>query len=502
MMKLYIKKSICLVTAMVCFMLGTGCSNNDTPDVTGVTYTTLDSTTPPPVLTEPTTVTSTITSEDTSDTGDSITSHTGEQSSSQTQSDASSQPSQTTTSVTTPKTTTQTTTTTTTPTSTTPPPVSGNYPVNSYKALNYSEVKGVWISYLEFNSLLLGKSKSEFQSTVRSMLDKVSEKGLNTVYLHVRSHGDAYYNSSLFPWSSYVTGTFGKNPGFDPLSIFIEEAHARNLSIHAWINPMRGYTTAELNKMADTYPAKQWYNDPKKKGTYIVEVSGRWYLNPAYNEVLKLICDGAAEIVSNYNVDGIHIDDYFYPTTDASFDAAAFKASGYSNVSAFRIANVDKLVKGLYDTVNSASSTALFGVSPTGSISYNLNTQYADVKKWCSQKGYLDYILPQLYYGFKNSTEPFTECLAKWEAMIVPSDIKLIVGLAVYKVGEEDTWAGAGKNEWKTDTEILKRQYQTAKKTESYGGIALYRYENIFGNLGDRTKVTNEINALVSVMKS
>ena len=131
------------------------------------------------------------------------------------------------------------------------------------------------------------------------------------------------------------------------------------------------------------------------------------YLNPAYDEVTELIAAGAAEIVSNYDVDGLHIDDYFYPTTDASFDSAAYSASGYSSLSDFRFANCDRMVKELYSAVHSANSTAKFSVSTQGRIENNYNQLYADVRKLCTTPGYVDIMIPQIYYGFENSAAPY-----------------------------------------------------------------------------------------------
>lgn len=377
----------------------------------------------------------------------------------------------------------------------TPPPV--DYGKNSYKALNHAEVQGVWISYLELSTLLKGQSESAFTANIGAALDNCRNAGFNTVYIHARSHSDAYYSSQLFPWSKYVTGSIGADPGFDPLEIVIQQAHARGISVHAWINPLRAYSTSDMGSYG-SYPAAEWLNG----GTRLVEVGGYYYLNPAYDEVIRLIADGAREIVSNYDVDGLHIDDYFYPTTDASFDSTAFSQSGKADLAAFRFDNCDRLVSAIYDAVKAANPTALFSVSCQGSIENNYNLMYADVEKWCAEGGYLDYIVPQIYYGFRNSTQPYSQCLSRWEQLAAAGNKPLVVGLSVSKIGYEDTWAGDGKTEWLTDSAILARQLQEAMECGSYGGAALYSYRSIFlPDSAVKAQVDSEMAEYINIIK-
>lgn len=350
---------------------------------------------------------------------------------------------------------------------------------NSYNAENYGEVKAVWISYLEYSALMKGKTEQQFRENIGGAFDNCVDLGLNTVYVHARSHGDAYYKSDLFPWSEYASGAVGVSPGYDPLEIIIEEAHSRDLSVQAWINPLRLCKASDIDKCSGSR-YYDWYADSGRNGKYIVEVNGYYYLNPAYDEVVGLVAEGAAEIVANYDVDGLHIDDYFYPTTDSSFDEAAYLQSGYTSLSQFRYDNSSKLVKGLYNAVKAANSTALFSVSCQGSIENNYNQVYADVERWCTESGFVDYIVPQIYYGFDNSTQPYAECLGRWDALAQQGGISVVAGLAVYKIGVEDKWAGGGKYEWINNSGILARQIQLAAQCTSYGGISLYSYNSIF----------------------
>ena len=373
-----------------------------------------------------------------------------------------------------------------------PAPVVPGIPLksNNYQAMNYSEVKGIWISYIELAGLA-SSSESSFRGSIGSVYDNCAELGINTVFVHVRSHSDAYYSSDYFPRTKYLGGSY------DPLPIMIDEAHKRGLSFHAWINPMRGCSADDIEREKG-YPIYDWAGDE----TRLVELNGYYYLNPAYDEVIDLISKGAAEIVEKYDVDGLHIDDYFYPTTETWFDNEAYRASSYSSLSEFRLANCDKLVSSLYSAVKSANSTAIFGVSPQGNYQNNYVYMYADVEKWCTQSGYLDYIMPQIYFGFKNAAQPFAKTVKQWDNIAAKGRIPLIVGLSPSKIGTEDGWGGTdGRYEWINDKDILKRQFIESSEAISYGGICLYSFNSVFNADGDvREQVDREVAVLKSAM--
>lgn len=339
---------------------------------------------------------------------------------------------------------------------------------NKYEPLNYDEQKAIWFSYIDLAEFISGKSKSEFTKSISSALDNVSEAGFNTVYIHVRAFEDAFYSSKLFPKTSYL----GTNT-YDPLKIIISKAHKLNLSVHAWINPFRCGTSETVNLTADTYTVKKWYKDADKNGTYIVSVKDdeHLWLNPAYDEVRQLVADGASEIVENYNVDGIHFDDYFYPTTDKNFDKTAYQKSGADNLSEWRIDNINKMVKLVYNSVKKVNKDVKFGISPQGNIANDYQLQYADVKTWCSKDGYIDYIAPQVYYGY-SSTSPYLETIKKWSSIKTNKNIKLVIGLAEYKIISED--------EYINNEGIIANQIKDAKKLSNYGGVAIYNYKNLF----------------------
>lgn len=349
----------------------------------------------------------------------------------------------------------------------------GYYPVNGYYPLNFKDQKAIWFSYLEYDRIMRGKSREEFTSALGDSFDNAAALGINTVYFQVRAYGDAYYRSALFPAADRLDG------GYDPLEIAVKLAHDKGLSIHAWINPMRLMTDTQMQGVSEDYPIGKWYRSESAKGTLMVNHSGRWYLSPAYSETVELICDGVREIVTGYNVDGVQIDDYFYPTTDEGFDKAAYEASGTSlTLADWRRQTVSEMVKRIYDAVHSANPGAVFGISPSGNIASNRDTMYADTEKWLSERGYCDYICPQLYYGFRNEAQPFETACNNWKSLIKCDDISLVIGLAAYKSGTEDKYAGTGRYEWQESTDILARQCSTARAYSA--GVAFFRYDSLF----------------------
>lgn len=340
-----------------------------------------------------------------------------------------------------------------------------------YKPVNFEKQKALWFTMEDFRKAVSGKSEEEFTDDISEILTKIKDTGFNTLYLHVRPYNDAYYKSEIFPLSQALSGEF------DPLEIILEKAHNINLSVHAWINPLRCQTTDDMENLDEKYKIKQWY-DSDMRGEYIAEVNGRWYLNPAYEEVQQYIADGISELVQNYDIDGIHIDDYFYPTQDEDFDKTAFEKSGATDLSYWRTENINHMVQTIYDTVKEENENILFGISPQGNIEINQSSLYADVLTWCSQSGYCDYIAPQLYYGFKNESKPFKETLNEWKNLVTEESLSLVIGICTYKIGSEDEWAGTGKNEWIEDKNIPSRQLEYALENDC--SVAVYSMESLF----------------------
>jgi uncharacterized lipoprotein YddW (UPF0748 family) len=273
-----------------------------------------------------------------------------------------------------------------------------------------------------------------------------------------------------------VTGHVGLVPAFDPLEVMLEETHKRGIQFHGWLNPMRIQSGDDIRYVSEDYLIGQWYRDEDKRGRYIAEHRGNWFLNPAHDAVLELIAAGAEEITSRYNVDGLHIDDYFYPTVNPDFDTEAFRSSAFRCQDEFRIFTINRMVRGLYTATKRGNPDALFGISPSGCIDSNYEKLFADVKTWATNTGFADYIVPQIYFGFEHETHPFIEVLDRWQNLMQNSPVSLIIGLAAYKVGREDMFAGTGSREWLTENSILQRQIEEVQNRPSYGGVVFFSY--------------------------
>lgn len=329
-------------------------------------------------------------------------------------------------------------------------------------AASSGEVRACWISFLDIDYYLKDCNEATYKARVTSMCDKMIEYSVNTVIFQVRPMGDAIYNSSIYPWSTYINST-RKNPGYDPLKIFIQVAHSKGLRFEAWFNPFR---LANSTRTTEQYKATEFYN--KNKDCIIEYSSGgqsRLSLDPGNAKARKNIIDGVCEVVKNYDVDGVHFDDYFYVSGLKDELSVAERKN-----------NVNALVKELYSSIKKIDSKCVFGISPAGNID-NCRAAGADIDTWLSNNGYIDYIMPQIYwtddYHYRSDSPQvnmFTERCEAW-GDLNHIGIPIYVGLALYNVGVDmSTDRGWGQNDGN-----LANQYMIAKKY-GYSGFALFRY--------------------------
>lgn len=353
------------------------------------------------------------------------------------------------------------------------------------------EVNAVWIAFFDLQTALKGQDKAGFTANVRQMYQNCADSGLNTVIVQVRPYGDSFYPSEYFPWSSYCYGAIGTDPGFDPLEILVTEAHRQGLTIEAWVNPLRLVSEKEITEVSPSYPVRKWYENAEKKSENLISYGGRLYLNPASEEARQLICDGVTEIIEGYDVDGIHIDDYFYPSgLPMEYDAASYQASRSSLSQAdWRRENINELVSEMYSAVKKADSDCVFGISPRGVVSQDYNLVYADVEYWASHEGYCDYLAPQIYYGFEHSTADYAKTIRQWSEMTTAKGVSLRIGLAAYKAGNTDRYAGNGANEWVENNNIIARQINLSRQYDNVEGLILFDYKQIFSEPNDAMKI-------------
>ncbi|SFB77872.1 glycoside hydrolase family 10 protein [Ruminococcus albus] len=349
---------------------------------------------------------------------------------------------------------------------------------NGYSPLNYERRKGIWLSYIDLAPMLSADNADDFRGEFDTACSNIAELGCNTIYVQVRPFGDAIYDSTLFPPSEYLSGAY------DPLEIMCGTAHEHELSIHAWINPLRLQTADKLTEFSG-FTTADWFIDGDDRVSYVGEDYHLW-LDPAYPEVRDLIAEGAYEIAENYDVDGIHYDDYFYPTTDSDYDAKCFaEMGGDSSLDEWRRDNISEMCCGIYDSVKSVDRRIEVSISPQGNIENNIFKLYADVEKWCSEEGYCDRIIPQIYFGFENTVKPFISTLNEWQEICRSGEVNLDIGLAVYKVGTEE--------EFTESVGIIARQIEDCKDCQ---GISLYAYSSLFGENSEDERIVNEREAI------
>lgn len=358
-----------------------------------------------------------------------------------------------------------------------------------------SEQRGIFVSYIELSKYLKGKGVEEGKQEIDKMLTNIQKLGFNMVLLQVRSFSDAIYPSKIYPWSATVSSSEGVSPGYDVLEEFITCGHKKKMEVHAWINPYRVRGDEDSSDISKTNPAFSYLN------TDVIYIGGGIYYNPAKEKVRKLIVDGVVELVEHYKVDGVLFDDYFYP--NKQIDLADYEEYSKKNptisIDDFRFLQVNLLIQEVYQVCHKQGVS--FGISPDGNIENNYQKNYADVKTWGSKSGYVDYLMPQIYYGFYNETKAFHEVIHEWNDLITNSSIELLPVLAFYKVGTSDTYAKSGKNEWIENDDIIMREILLTRNLKRYEGFSLFRYDYLFDDSLHTETTMVELNNMKKVLK-
>ena len=351
------------------------------------------------------------------------------------------------------------------------------------------EYRAVWFCFSDFSAFgnqYPERTKDNFIEYFTNVVKNSKEKGMNSIIVQVRPRADAIYPSKYFPWSSYFTGTQGKDPGYDPLAIMVTIAHENGLSIEAWVNPYRvGGSHESPEDLAENNPAKKWMKEGSRN--VLLYDKGK-YFNPSSEEVRELIVHGVEEIVENYDVDGIHMDDYFYPAFSPSNVASSFDAPEYDasqekkdglSIADYRRKQVNILVKDMYKAIKDINPDVRFGISPAGELN-NLRseyTYYVDIDRWMEEDGYIDYVCPQIYWGFTHPIAPYDKILNEWVALRKNPKIDLYVGLATYRVGHSVGANSSEKAEWLSNPNILKEQIDYGRE-KNVDGFFFFDYED------------------------
>ncbi|OZM83537.1 glycoside hydrolase family 10 protein [Pseudonocardia sp. MH-G8] len=325
-------------------------------------------------------------------------------------------------------------------------------------------VRAVWISTVENIDWPSrpGLPVQQQQREYRDILDDAQELGINTVMVQVRPTADALWPSPYEPWSHWLTGEQGTDPGYDPLEFLVEETHGRGMSFHAWFNPFRVSKQADPAQLVPEHPARQHPD-------WVFGYGGQLYYDPGVPEVRKFVADVVLDAAERYDVDAVHFDDYFYPyPADGAPipDAETFAAHGSGDVGDWRRDNVNRFVQDVSERLDALDRDVAFGISPfgiwrnrsedpggsptSGLQSYDAN--FADSARWV-REGWVDYVVPQVYWEIGHPTADYAALVPWWADLVSGTDVALYIGQAAYKTGTTPAWDDAELTEHLTFNE-------------------------------------------------
>lgn len=354
-----------------------------------------------------------------------------------------------------------------------------------------SELRGAWISTvynLDWPSTKSYGNEEKQKAEYISLLDKLQDTGINAVFVQVRPAADAIYPSNLVPWSQYLTGTPGKDPGYDPLKFLVEETHRRGMQFHAWFNPFRASIVTDVSKLPAGSTAVQHPD-------WIVKQGGKLYINPGIPEARQQIIDSVMEVVQNYNIDGVHLDDYFYPSGESASDKfnddstyQTYNPDTIKNKGDWRRNNINSFVMQLGQSIHAVKPAVSFGISPfgvwrnkatdiTGSDTKagvtTYDSMYADVRTWI-QNDWVDYVAPQIYWSMTFSNARYDKLVDWWATEVRGTKTKLYIGHAPYKLGSPEVG-------WQSAQEII-NQLKYNAQSDGVKGSIFYSAKDLLKN--------------------
>ncbi len=312
----------------------------------------------------------------------------------------------------------------------------GLFPSNVF-ATSSREVQAVWIATV--NNLDYPKVKNNENAQKEEyikILDELKEIGIDTVIVQVRAKSDALYPSVINPWAESLTGKQGQDPGYDPLAFMITETHKRGMNFHAWLNPYRITTSGtDLNQLSMNHPARQ-------NPSWVMEYKNALYYNPESQDVKNYISNTVLEIITKYNVDGIHFDDYFYPS-NYPLPQGETKDGAIANL---RREHVNDMVKQVSAIIKNTNSNIEFGISPIGIWKNNTSdptgsqtggnegyySVFADSRSWIENE-WIDYIVPQIYWETTHKTANYSTLVNWWSNEVKDTNVALYIGQGIYK---------------------------------------------------------------------
>jgi uncharacterized lipoprotein YddW (UPF0748 family) len=308
------------------------------------------------------------------------------------------------------------------------------------------EFRGIWVatvSNINFPSAR-GLSAAQLRAELDGLVRVSADTGMNAIVFQVRPEGDAVYDSDIEPWSRYLTGTQGQDPGVDPLAYLIEAAHARSIEVHAWLNPYRARSSSSAT-VAAGHMAAVW---PQYAYTY----RNQTWMDPGAAPVQDRLVAVIDDLITRYDLDGIHFDDYFYPYPDGPFpDSTTYNAyrsgGGSLSLNDWRRDNVNRMVQRVHTLIAAEAPDVRFGISPfgiyrpgqpagiTGLDQYD--AIFADPVRWADEE-WVDYLAPQLYWPTTQTAQAY-EKLLRWWTEVNPR-LYIFAGNYLSKIGENEFW--------------------------------------------------------------
>ncbi|MCM3340239.1 family 10 glycosylhydrolase [Paenibacillus sp. MER TA 81-3] len=370
--------------------------------------------------------------------------------------------------------------------------VTGSSSEDVGEEIHMDRLKGTWISTVYNIDWPQDPRKSGFNAEQQKqqyvdMLDKLKQMGMNSVFVQVRPTSDAFYPSKLLPWSEWLTGKQGQDPGYDPLAFMVEETHKRGMEFHAWFNPYRISVQGNLDKLVDDHPAKQ---HPE----WVVKHSGKLLYNPGVPEARSFIADTIMEVVTQYDIDGVHLDDYFYPYGE---DKEPFKDEDtyrkynkvFNNKADWRRSNVNQFVQTVSEDIKASKPQVKFGISPfgvwrnssadpTGSATKagvsSYDNLYADTRTWI-KNGWIDYIAPQVYWHIGHTAASYDTLVDWWVKETAGTGVDLYIGHAAYKLTD------AKEKDWNS-ADVLVKQLDYNKQYNNIAGSIFFSATDLMKN--------------------
>lgn len=360
------------------------------------------------------------------------------------------------------------------------------------------ELRAVWFSYLDW--INMPKEEQAFRAEAAKVMDNLQKNGFQTIFLHVHSHSDSYGKKmTVFPYSKFMPG----NGSFDPLEIMISEAKKKGISVHAWFNPYRvSSSMSKWENIPEDSLVKKWSRTSGEERNVLLH-EGQYYINPSRAAGREALLASIKELLDNYAVDGIHFDDYFYPRVSLTEEGKRFDEPEYEeakrqgetgSLTEYRRNQVSLLLKQVHSLCKERG--VVFGVSPVPNLQ-SLRSSVAyflDVDKIMASKDYIDYIMPQMYHGFRakngkgqEAPHAYMRSLGDWVNLTnsTGNQVELMLGLGLYRAGST-VWDGNPVSEWFTESDILKRQVEEARKTGIVKGYAVFAYQNLLEERAQR----------------